>query len=114
MPKMTAAERDGFLDKPGMMMRLATVSPENRPLVVPIWFLRDGDSIFFTPRRMSVWLAHIRENNIPIGVICTISGYATDEDARQCIRLGAADHLEKPLNLKQLDWNIRLRLDAGI
>ncbi len=57
-------------------------------------------------------LKQIRENDIDVGVICTISGYASDDDARECLRLGAADHLAKPLDLKQLDWSIRLRLDS--
>jgi len=56
-------------------------------------------------------LRRIRENDLDVGIICTISGYASDEDARECLRLGAADHLSKPLDLKQLDWSIRLRLD---
>ena len=57
-------------------------------------------------------LKRIKENNIDVGVICTISGYASDDDARECLRLGAADHLGKPLDLKQLDWSIRLRRDS--
>jgi CheY-like chemotaxis protein len=57
-------------------------------------------------------LKQIKENEVDVGVICTISGYASDEDASECLRLGAADHLAKPLDLKQLDWSIRLRLDA--
>lgn len=57
-------------------------------------------------------LKKIRDNQLDVGVICTISGYASDDDARECLRLGAADHLAKPLDLKQLDWSIRLRLDA--
>jgi CheY-like chemotaxis protein len=57
-------------------------------------------------------LRQIKENEIPVAVICTISGYASDDDARECLRLGAADHLAKPLDLKQLDWSIRLRVDS--
>jgi DNA-binding response OmpR family regulator len=57
-------------------------------------------------------LRRIKENDLGVGMICTISGYASENDARECLRLGAADHLSKPLNLKQLDWSIRLRLDA--
>jgi CheY-like chemotaxis protein len=57
-------------------------------------------------------LRQIKENDLGVGVICTISGYASDDDARECIRLGAADHLPKPLDLKKLDWSIRLRLDS--
>jgi len=57
-------------------------------------------------------LKQIKDNDMGVGVICTISGYASDDDARECLRLGAADHLSKPLDLKQLDWSIRLRLDT--
>jgi nitroimidazol reductase NimA-like FMN-containing flavoprotein (pyridoxamine 5'-phosphate oxidase superfamily) len=62
MPVMTPTERDEFLDRPGILMRIATVSAEGKPLCVPIWYLRDGERILFTPRKMSVWLAHIRHN----------------------------------------------------
>ena len=62
MPKLTDAERDAFLDEAGILMRIATVAPDGRPLVVPIWFIRVGDEIRFTPRRASEWLGHIREN----------------------------------------------------
>jgi len=57
-------------------------------------------------------LKRIKDDDLGVGVICTISGYASDDDARECLRLGAADHLAKPLDLKQLDWSIRLRLEA--
>ena len=62
MPKLTDAERDAFLDEEGILMRIATVDPDGRPLVVPIWFIRVDDEIRFTPRRASEWLGHIREN----------------------------------------------------
>lgn len=62
MPKMSDAEREAFLDEPGILMRIATVDVDGRPLVVPIWFLREGDRIFFTPRAQSEWLAHWRAN----------------------------------------------------
>jgi CheY-like chemotaxis protein len=57
-------------------------------------------------------LKQIKENDLGVGIICTISGYASDDDASECLRLGAADHLAKPLDLKQLDWSIRLRLES--
>ncbi len=57
-------------------------------------------------------LRQIRENDLGVGMICTISGHASDDDAAECLRLGAADHLAKPLDLKKLDWSIRLRLDT--
>ena len=57
-------------------------------------------------------LQRIRDDDVDVGVICTISGHASDEDARESLRLGAANHLNKPIDLKQLDWSIRLRLDT--
>jgi PPOX class probable F420-dependent enzyme len=59
---MSDAERDAFLEEPGILMRIATVAPDSRPLVVPIWFIREGDEIYFTPRQASEWLAHVRQN----------------------------------------------------
>jgi len=57
-------------------------------------------------------LRQLREDDVEVDVI-TISGYATDEDARECLRLGAVDHLPKPLDLEHLDWNLRLRQEPG-
>ncbi len=62
MPVMSDAERDAFLIEPGILMRMATVDSDGRPLVVPIWFIRHGDDICFTPRQASEWLAHVRVN----------------------------------------------------
>jgi PPOX class probable F420-dependent enzyme len=62
MPVMNEAERDAFLADPGILMRIATVDAEGQPLVVPIWFLHEGDQIWFTPRQASEWLAHIRQD----------------------------------------------------
>jgi nitroimidazol reductase NimA-like FMN-containing flavoprotein (pyridoxamine 5'-phosphate oxidase superfamily) len=59
---MTDAERDAFLNEPGVLLKIATVSPEGGPLVTPIWFIREGDRIYFTPRQHSEWLAHLRVN----------------------------------------------------
>lgn len=55
-------------------------------------------------------LRSIRELGIKVGVIFTMSGFEGDETAQECLRLGAADHLSKPFNLKYLDWCIRFAL----
>jgi PPOX class probable F420-dependent enzyme len=60
MPAMTAAERLAFLDEPGVLCRIATVTPAGAPHVAPVWFICVGDEIFITPRERSSWLAHIR------------------------------------------------------
>ena len=60
MPKMTSAEIDAFLEERGHLLRLATIDADGYPRVVPIWFIRQGDEILFTPRGPSVFLANIR------------------------------------------------------
>lgn len=42
--------------------KLATVRPDGRPHVVPIWFDRDGDQIVFTTWHESVKAANLRHN----------------------------------------------------
>ena len=62
MPKMTDAEVDAFLEERGHLLRLATIDADGYPRVVPIWFIRQGDDIVFTPRGPSVFLANIRRD----------------------------------------------------
>ena len=62
MPQLSAAELDSFLDEPGHLLRLATVDDDGFPRIVPIWFIRQGDDIVFTPRGPSVFLANIRRD----------------------------------------------------
>jgi PPOX class probable F420-dependent enzyme len=60
MPKMTASEVEAFLDEPGHLLRVGTIDADGYPCVVPIWFIRQGDDIMFTPRGPSAFFAHIR------------------------------------------------------
>ncbi|HEX4983067.1 MAG TPA: pyridoxamine 5'-phosphate oxidase family protein [Ilumatobacteraceae bacterium] len=62
MPQLSAAEIDAFLDEPGHLLRLATVDDDGFPRVVPIWFIRQGDDLLFTPRGPSAFLANIRRD----------------------------------------------------
>ena len=62
MPKMTTAEIDAFLDEPGHLLRVGTTDRDGYPSVVPIWFIRQGDDIVFTPRGPSLFLANIRSD----------------------------------------------------
>ena len=62
MPRLTANEIDGFLGERGHLLRVATVDEDGYPSVVPIWFVRDGDDLLFTPRGPSVFLANIRRD----------------------------------------------------
>ena len=45
MPEMTKSEIDAFLAQP-VLARIATVRPDRRPHVVPVWFWWDGTSIY--------------------------------------------------------------------
>ncbi|MEM1245112.1 MAG: pyridoxamine 5'-phosphate oxidase family protein [Acidobacteriota bacterium] len=60
MPKLTLAEREAFLDEPGILLRIATVDESGFPHVTPIWFLHEGGFVYFTPRERSAWFGHLR------------------------------------------------------
>ena len=62
MPTMTAAERDAFLDQPGVLMRIAVVRGNGSPLVTPIWFLYEDGAVYFTPRAESEWFRCLRRD----------------------------------------------------
>ncbi len=57
-------------------------------------------------------LRRMQEMNITIELIFTMSGYAQTSDAKECLRLGAIDHLLKPIDLEHLHRSILLRLGA--
>ena len=62
MPQLTPEERTTFLNEPGVLMRIATVREDGRPLVTPIWFLHEDEAIYFTPREKSEWFACLRRD----------------------------------------------------
>jgi PPOX class probable F420-dependent enzyme len=62
MPKLTDAERDAFLNEPGVLMRVAVVRPDGSPLVTPIWFIYEEGAIWFTPRARSEWFDCLRRD----------------------------------------------------
>ncbi|WP_322795045.1 TIGR03618 family F420-dependent PPOX class oxidoreductase [Tepidiforma sp.] len=62
MPPLSRAERDAFLQQPGILCRIATVDPSGAPHVTPVWFIHEDGAIFITPRAGSAWLANIRTN----------------------------------------------------
>ena len=63
MPVLSDAERDAFLDTPGVLMRVATVRADGSPLVTPIWFLAQDGAIWYTPREHSEWFACLRRDD---------------------------------------------------
>ena len=59
MREMNAAERNEFLLNSARTASLATVRPDGRPHVAPIWFDLDGDAVVFT-----TWHASVKARNI--------------------------------------------------
>ncbi len=55
MPVLTEKEGKSFLKEDGLLMRIGVVREDGSPLVIPIWFLYEEDSIYFTPRAKSEW-----------------------------------------------------------
>jgi PPOX class probable F420-dependent enzyme len=62
MKEMTAAERRAFLQEGGKTGKLATVRPDGRPHVAPIWFVLDGDDIIFTTWHDTVKAANLEHD----------------------------------------------------
>ncbi|MCH7825057.1 MAG: response regulator [Acidobacteria bacterium] len=58
-------------------------------------------------------LQTIREENLDAGKIWAISGYSSDNEAREALRLGAVDFVNKPLDLKYLEWSMHLHRAAS-
>lgn len=73
MPKLTADELDEFLAERGHILRIGTTDRDGYPSVLPIWFIRQGDDIVFTPRGRSAFLDDIRRDERV--------GLSIDEDA---------------------------------
>jgi PPOX class probable F420-dependent enzyme len=62
MPPLSAAEREDFLTKPGILCRIATIQADGAPHVTPAWFIYEDGAIFITPRAHSAWLANLRRD----------------------------------------------------
>ncbi len=55
-------------------------------------------------------LKHVRDQDIPVGSIITMSGFDDDEARSQSFELGAEDFLAKPLNLQGLEKFLQRKL----
>jgi hypothetical protein len=62
MPRLTTSERTAFLTERGVLMRIAVVRADGSPLVAPLWFIYEDDSIYFTPRARSEWYACLKRD----------------------------------------------------
>ena len=57
----SSSEVDTFLDQAVIPMRLATVGPNGWPLVLSLWFLRDGDEILAATRPDSTLVSFLAQ-----------------------------------------------------
>lgn len=62
MPTLTSSEVEQFLDEREHLLRIGTVDSDGTPRVVPIWFIRDGHELLFTPRTASVFWANLKRD----------------------------------------------------
>ena len=53
-------------------------------------------------------LEQIRSENLDVGPIWAISGYASDHEAERAMHLGATDFINKPLDLQYLEWSLNM------
>lgn len=53
-------------------------------------------------------LERIQAEELEVGRIWAISGYATDDEAERALQLGATDFINKPLDLQYLEWSLEM------
>jgi PPOX class probable F420-dependent enzyme len=59
--ELTPQERNAFLSRP-IIARIATVSPDQHPHVVPVWYLWDGTSLWISSYRSSRKMRDLQAN----------------------------------------------------
>ena len=93
--KMSREECWAFLMARPRPAKLATVRPDGRPHVVPIWFERDGEQILFTTWHTSVkarnlghnpWLSLCVDDEAPPFAYVKVDGTAEFSDDRDELR----------------------------
>lgn len=62
MPSPASNEVEEFPDEREHLLRIATVDADGMPRVVPIWFIRDGRNLLFTPRSASVFWGNLKRD----------------------------------------------------
>ena len=96
---MTAEEIRAFLTEKPRTGKIATVRPDGRPHVVPIWFALDGDAIVFTTWHATVKAANLRHNR----QVCLCVDEETPPFTFVMVE-GSADINETPDPEERLHW----------
>jgi PPOX class probable F420-dependent enzyme len=69
VPRLTDDELVAFLDEREHLARIATIDDDGFPRVVPLWFVRDGRRLLFTPRSPAItWINLRRDPKVAISI----------------------------------------------
>jgi PPOX class probable F420-dependent enzyme len=69
MPKLTDDERAAVLDEREHLARIGTIDADGFPRVLPLWFIREGSRLLFTPRSPAViWKNLQRDPKIGLSI----------------------------------------------
>ncbi len=77
MPSLTHNQVHDFLTSGRNLLKLATLTPEGWPYVVPLWYDYDGEAFSVAGRRRARWVANIRNDPRVSGCIDTADGAYT-------------------------------------
>ena len=62
MPSLSKAELDSFLQSGRLLLKLATLTRDGWPYVVPVWYEYDGTHFTLVARQRSRWVEYIRDD----------------------------------------------------
>ena len=62
MPRLSSHEMEEVLRERGHLARIATISADGAPSVVPVWFVHETGKILITPRSRSAFYANVRRD----------------------------------------------------
>ncbi|MGI8553569.1 MAG: PPOX class F420-dependent oxidoreductase [Dehalococcoidia bacterium] len=103
MPQGTRESWQEFILSQPRTAKLATVRPDGRPHVAPVWIALDGDTVVFTTMHDTVKAANLRHN--PRVMLCV------DDEAPPFAFVsveGVATMSEEPDPEEMLKWTIRI------
>ncbi len=94
MPRLTSSEIDDLLAGP-IIARLAVVTPDGAPYLVPVWEYWDGAAMFIVPRERSRFVDYIRSEP-RVAVSCADD---VEPDHPRVLIEGTAEILEGPVKM---------------
>ena len=71
MPGLTQKQLNEFLTSGRRLLKLATLTEDGSPYVVPLWYDYDGEAFSVAGRRRARWVANIRRDGRVGGLVDT-------------------------------------------